>query len=746
MLARLSAIFQFAAVLCVLGHSGTAIAASPFDDAKTDWRMSDALNTAAKGGALAVNGNVRLGVELTGAEREASLLRGGDGRVAQFQGGYIVAGGKGGDDLRITGKHMSLYIRVRDPQGKWNAPLLSHFAPDDKLADLLYGSDTANLQMGFRETKRGAGGRSLKFQWRTSPWEDRVRPEILNTSEKFRTDRPDYRNGILRVAAPMDLVGPCDWHDVIVRFRDANLELFVDGVLVDEEWPHGGLYRFEGPLLIGASVKDGKPVAGFNGMVDHLAIWNRALTDDEIQRLSGGKEQVAKRAIEILGPESPTPQYWRPRGPNAWIGDCMPFYHDGTFHFYYLFDRRHSQSKWEMGAHQFGHASSKDLVHWDYHPLALPITAQTEASLGTGLCVFHDAKYHMFYIPHNRRGYFKDSPWLGDTIGVATSVDGIHFTKSATPCVSLDYRTGGDINPNVVYDAAGKRFVMVIDRRRFVSTNLADWKETKEFQNIPPWCCASYFDWNQWHYYTAWQMVQKSRQPIGSAAWQGAAGLGDALFCPQVAEFTGNRRLLVGFVDDGQWGSYAAFRELVQHPNGDLGTKWVAEMIPPAGEKASLPMVRVEGKATANDGKVRLDAKTAPAAAALTDMPQNARITLRIRPEAGVKEFGLVVRSSGKAGRGMELKVVPAEKAIKFNLVPAASMPAGAVRSLRNVDGLAETSTIDLIVKDDLLDVCVNDNRTFIVRIPSGGQQLGFFARGGAVTFDDIVIRPLLQK
>jgi hypothetical protein len=94
----------------------------------------------------------------------------------------------------------------------------------------------------------------------------------------------------------------------------------------------------------------------------------------------------------------------------------------------------------------------------------------------------------------------------------------------------------------------------------------------------------------------------------------------------------------------------------------------------------------------------------------------------------------------------MELKVVPAEKAIKFNLVPAASMPAGAVRSLRNVDGLAETSTIDLIVKDDLLDVCVNDNRTFIVRIPSGGQQLGFFARGGAVTFDDIVIRPLLQK
>jgi hypothetical protein len=229
------------ASLASLGPSVSRGDPLPYDDAVAVWRMSDARNTGDKGGALTVMGNVRLGVELSGLERQVSLLRGGDGRVAEFRGGYLVAGAAGRDALRISGKFMSLYIRVRDPQGKWNAPLIGRLAPHDKLADLLYGSDSSRLEMGIREAKRVASGRSLEFQWRTSPWEERVRPEILKTSEKFRTDRPDYRNGILRVAAPMDLAGPCDWHDVIVRFRDANLELFVDGVLVDEEWPHGEL-------------------------------------------------------------------------------------------------------------------------------------------------------------------------------------------------------------------------------------------------------------------------------------------------------------------------------------------------------------------------------------------------------------------------------------------------------------------------------------------------------------------------
>ena len=47
-------------------------------------------------GPLAIEGNVKLGVELAGAERKASLRRGGDGRVAQFDGGYLRRGSRAG--------------------------------------------------------------------------------------------------------------------------------------------------------------------------------------------------------------------------------------------------------------------------------------------------------------------------------------------------------------------------------------------------------------------------------------------------------------------------------------------------------------------------------------------------------------------------------------------------------------------------------------------------------------------------
>jgi len=46
-------------------------------------------------------------------------------------------------------------------------------------------------------------------------------------------------------------------------------------------------------------------------------------------------------------------QNWSPEGLNTGVGDVMPFSHDGTFHLFYLFDRRGHESKWGLGAHQW---------------------------------------------------------------------------------------------------------------------------------------------------------------------------------------------------------------------------------------------------------------------------------------------------------------------------------------------------------------------------------------------------------
>jgi hypothetical protein len=81
----------FATVLTVGTGLNLAAAPPPWGDAVAVWDMSEAKDSTGKGGSLGVEGEVTFGVELTGAERDASLRRDGDGRVAKFNDGYLRA-------------------------------------------------------------------------------------------------------------------------------------------------------------------------------------------------------------------------------------------------------------------------------------------------------------------------------------------------------------------------------------------------------------------------------------------------------------------------------------------------------------------------------------------------------------------------------------------------------------------------------------------------------------------------------
>ncbi|MCD8267087.1 MAG: LamG domain-containing protein [Parabacteroides sp.] len=88
-----------------------------------------------------------------------------------------------------------------------------------------------------------------------------------------------------------------NWHDVLLRFNGRILELYVDGQLRDDEVTVGEIRDWNGqPLLIGAQYKEKegygdnagiKPEFVFNGLIDHVVLWNRYLSDDEIMKYSG---------------------------------------------------------------------------------------------------------------------------------------------------------------------------------------------------------------------------------------------------------------------------------------------------------------------------------------------------------------------------------------------------------------------------------------------------------------------------
>ena len=186
----------------------------------------------------------------------------------------------------------------------------------------------------------------------------------------------------------------------------------------------------------------------------------------------------------------------------------MPFFHDGRFHLFYLFDRHHHASKWNLGAHQWAHASTLDLVHWEQHPMAVPITDESEGSICTGSVFFHEGVYYAFYAVRTCDG----SP---APLHAATSADGIHFTKNpAIARLSAPYTGGSARDPIVFREQSTGLFHMLLTSSlkspaianrggclaHLVSQDLKSWEQREPFL-VPGYPgepeCPDYFEWRR---------------------------------------------------------------------------------------------------------------------------------------------------------------------------------------------------------------------------------------------------------
>jgi len=568
----------------------------------------------------------------------------------------------------------------------------------------------------------------------------------------------NFMNGVLPISAPVDCFGRDGFHDVIIRFADTVVELYIDGVLIDEEWPHGALHRFAGPFIIGAGFSDdGKVDAAFTGQIDYVALWNRALTAEEIITLSGGKKIVEKRDLEILGPKDIRIQYFKPRG-KAFAGDALPFYSDGTFHMVYLFDRRHHGSKWGRGAHQFAHLSSPDLIHWNQHPLAVPIARQWENSMGT-CCIIkspRNNKYYAFYTDCGGRAEYVDKPHIGNAIFTSVSEDGIHFKKDFKVLIE-----GHDCE--VFYDKKTDHFYMVRH-----GTHLTRSKELRDFQNWEtvehfvvrkPGTsneCPDFFHWNGWYYFLLGRnAIWKSRSMLGP--WQEQTPVVyEGLMVPKVAPFKGNRRIMAGFVSWPGWGGNLALRELLQYSDGSLGVKWPREVVPESGPQIELDFEALTAGSSRKGAMITLNAKETLEISMLKKVPTDVYISMNIKPQPGTKCFGLTFHGAGRYEKGRELRFELARERVQFGNVSNGRLAneskgqthTAADFAITDVKDLDKPFKLEIITrKDRIIDVCIDERRTIINRVSSiEGDCLFFFAKNGNVSFENIEMRPLLHK
>jgi len=399
----------------------------------------------------------------------------------------------------------------------------------------------------------------------------------------------DFKDQPLRLSMPVAALEEGKGALIVLRFSGLKLDLFADGVLVDEEWPLGSLPAPEGSLQIGTEVERVAP----NTLV-WTALWNRALTDEEVVLISGGKEGLAARELRILGPQRPVGQLWRPRGFNVNVGDCMPFFHDGRFHLFYLYNRRRHMSRWGLGGHQWWHMSTTDLVHWDDHPIAVPLTEENEGSMCTGSVFFHDGTYYAFYA-------VRTVDRTASPICASTSADGIHFTKHPPLArLTAPYKPEDGRDPVVFRDPGTGLFHMLVTTgladpslgelggclADLVSRDLRTWEQRAPFivPGIPGQPeCPDAFEWHGWHYLlfsnngvTVYRMSRSATGP-----WQKPASDvfgGPDVMVMKTAAFTGDRRIGAAFTREEGYGGDLVLREITQNPDGTLGSKWPAEL------------------------------------------------------------------------------------------------------------------------------------------------------------------------
>ena len=554
--------------------------------------------------------------------------------------------------------------------------------------------------------------------------------------------RTDFKPQPLNVGLPVRLLntepGKEAEHELILRYEGFRVDLFVDGVLADQDWP------------IGVLAPNGIEVLQASSNVSALQVWPRTLDDATIAAISGGAAAIERRTDAMFGPEPTEMQYARPRGYNTSAGDAMPFFHNGTLHVFFLLDRRHHHSKWGLGAHQWGHVSTTDLVHWKHYPPALVISHEWEASMCTGSIFFHAGKYYAFYATR--------MPDRSERLGMAKSNDGVTFEKEIpTPFAEVrpPYKHGPNRDP-FVFEKDGEFHMLVTASllhpagpddagalEELVSKDLQHWEVLPKpflvtgYKADPE--CSDLFFWKGWYYLffgedgaTHYRMSHNWNGP-----WLKPEN--DILDNQQArvmktAEFPGDRRIAVGFIPQGNWGGNLVFRELHQGADGTLETSFPPEMTPHGKLLTKWKLLRESGDTHIADQKVVLQGATASASAVLDGLPQNFYLKAKLSAE-GSGTFGFSISGKNEGTQQVfHFEIHPADRSIRWDGPEMAQ--------IHWAPALGTPVEVEVVAKGTIIDTALNGTHTFIHRLPDLQQRsISLIASGSTVSVTDIVVR-----
>lgn len=454
-------------------------------------------------------------------------------------------------------------------------------------------------------------------------------------------------------------------------------------------------------------------------------------------------------------------QYFKPKG-DLFVGDCMPFWHNDTFYFYWLLDSAHHSALNGLGGHQWVLSTSKDLKTWEQHPIVLGIDEEWEKSICTGSIVFHKNKFYAFYATR----LLDKNGKVNEQLSYAISNDGIHFEKQQPnpfytsapgyskrdfrdPKVFVDEKTGAfhlfvsSWEEKPVMQHAGGALV------HMSSKDLKIWEVHDPILTGQPSVpeCPDYFFWKGWYYLVysdgSDTYYVKSKNPYGPWEQPRYQALNESWSnVVKTATFKNGRRIAAAWVpsrrdnkDDASeiFGGNAIFREVIQREDGTLDTKFPEEMIPSTLPEMPFQILpKLMAKSDGNNG-VAIDAPNGMGSAYIKDIPARCRITLEVEPGSFFEEYGFYLRSDDEANKGYRVNFSASDKTVWLGNT-----------QIRAVDDLDKPIKIDLILNNDIIDLCIDGKRCIVNRaIEHKGDGLWLYAKHGKIAFKSVKIYPL---
>ena len=391
----------------------------------------------------------------------------------------------------------------------------------------------------------------------------------------------DYRNTPLTLSAS----GLKQGDSMALLILPWRIELWVEGHLMDEEWPCGKLpietIAEEALCNAGISVTDDP-----NGDdCSNMSLRAPDYTTDCGISANDNSPRILGR-LQSKNGENPA-EGWRPSDPGVFAGDCMPykdFDEDGPerYHVLYLKDRRHHTSKWHKGAHQWAHMSTTDFRNWDFHPLTVSIDDPSEGSICTGSWLKTAEGIHYLYYTVRP---IDDSPAL---LLRSVSEDGYHYRRDTDFSFVLSdrYHKNSARDPKIVKADDGYHMFVTTSLMtgeyahhgclaHITSKDGLTWTETEPIYisdtgDQPE--CPDYFARNGW-YYLIFSLRGRghyyySRKPFSD--WQKPAD--PIIPCENVPKMAlwKDRILFTGFLCMNGYAGTLTFIEAEQHEDGTL--------------------------------------------------------------------------------------------------------------------------------------------------------------------------------